>query len=195
MRNIMKKDRGHDYWVWSEPIMDIDNVKLIQNAINERYAFFEPKDNGATDKHGNYLKNIKPKVVILRDINQEIGWVIDLAYKICHTQFGYMTFPPNIFNELLYNEYSSDIKGRYGKHLDSSDSDIYDVKMTFLLNLSDEPYEGGDFIVGEEVTNFRKPGSALLFKSHILHEVTPVTKGTRRTLAYFIDGPKAKIIE
>ena len=34
-----------------------------------------------------------------------------------------------------------------------------------------------------------KPGSALMFKSHILHKVTPVTKGERRTLTIFLKGP------
>ena len=62
--------------------------------------------------------------------------------------------------------------------------------MTFLLNLSPDEYEGGDLIVDKRLTNFRKPGSVILFKSNLMHEVTPVTKGERITLTYFINGPK-----
>ena len=67
----------------------------------------------------------------------------------------------------------------------------YDIKMTFLLNLSEEPYEGGDFIIDKKPQPFfREPGTAILFKSYIKHEVTPVTKGERISLSYFMCGPK-----
>ena len=54
--------------------------------------------------------------------------------------------------------------------------------MTMLINLSEGEYEGGDLIVNKKVADFRKPGSAILFKSHLIHEVTPVTKGEREIL-------------
>ena len=63
--------------------------------------------------------------------------------------------------------------------------------MTFLINLSEEPYEGGDFIInGQTQDFFREPGTAIMFKSHLRHEVTPVTKGNRISLTYFIHGPR-----
>ena len=58
--------------------------------------------------------------------------------------------------------------------------------MAVLINLS----EGGDLIVNKEDTTFRMPGTIIAFKSHLPHEVTPVTKGERITLTYFINGPK-----
>ena len=101
-----------------------------------------------------------------------------------------VTFPLNRYDSLLYNVYSSDIQGHYGEHDDSSDSLLFDSKMTLLINLSEGEYEGGDLIVNKLVTDFRKPGSVILFKSYLRHEVTPVTKGERITLTYFINGPK-----
>ena len=63
--------------------------------------------------------------------------------------------------------------------------------MTLLINLSEEVYVGGELIVNKiAAENFRAPGSVILFKSHLWHEVTPVTVGERITLAYFINGPK-----
>ena len=41
-------------------------------------------------------------------------------------------------------------------------------------------------------TNFRTPGTVIAFKSYLPHEVTPVTKGERITLTYFIRGPKSR---
>jgi len=91
----------------------------------------------------------------------------------------------------LHNVYSSDIKAHYGAHTDASMSDIFETKMTLLINLSEGDYEGGEFSCNEKEADFREPGTVLLFKSHLLHEVKPVTKGTRISLAYFIHGPKS----
>ena len=113
-----------------------------------------------------------------------------MAFHISYYKFGVVSFPKNDWDVLLYNVSSGDIKARYGEHYDSSRSWAYDAKLTFLLNLSPDEYEGGDLIINKRLTNFRKPGSAILFKSHLRHEVTPVTKGERITLTYFINGPK-----
>ena len=60
--------------------------------------------------------------------------------------------------------------------------------------MSDTPYKGGDlrlFNQGPEtVTDFKKPGSMILFDGFMSHEVTPVTQGTRKTIAIFMTGPK-----
>ena len=62
-----------------------------------------------------------------------------------------------------------------------------------LINVSEEKYEGGKlkiFHQGEiEVEHLNAPGSAVLFHGFINHEVTPVTKGTRKIIAMFIGGP------
>ena len=64
-----------------------------------------------------------------------------------------------------------------------------------LVNLSTEPYEGGEFQTyltsGEEShPGFDKPGSAIMIKSPILHRVKPIISVTRKSLVMFINGPK-----
>ena len=65
-----------------------------------------------------------------------------------------------------------------------------DYKLTCILNLSEEQYEGGDFYL---VINKEKiiinPGDGICFTSLIAHKVTPITKGERRTLTYWAQGP------
>ena len=184
-------DDVFDYWYFNDPLVSSEEIKHLNKIINERYSRLEPVEDGALGNDGNYLKNIKPKIVNFKDIRQEIHHVIDFAYLRCHYHFGFTTYPVNSWDTLLYNEYTSDIKGKYGEHDDSSRSLYFDTKMTFLLNLSEDYYEGGDFIVnGETQYFFRTPGTAILFKSNLLHQVTPVTKGKRISLAHFINGPK-----
>ena len=64
-------------------------------------------------------------------------------------------------------------------------------KLSMTIQLSDpSEYEGGDLIVNDKLINFKTPGQAILFRSNLIHEVTPVTKGDRISLSYFIHGPR-----
>jgi len=96
--------------------------------------------------------------------------------------------------ELLnFNTYNSDNKDYYNWNHDESRSATNDVKLTLLVNLSTDSYEGGKFQLENEWTDVSvldKAGSALIFKSHIQHRVLPVTSGTRKSLTMFIHGPK-----
>ena len=182
----------NEWWSWNEPQLSLTEIKEANEHINNHYFGKEDRQQGAQDYKGNFLKNIEPKELYLKDLTEPVFNVVQQSVKTCHTEFGYVTFPTNIFDVLLYNVYSSKIKGHYGAHIDASRSDMYDVKMTLLINLSETDYEGGDLIINNKVTDFRRPGSVIMFNSYLLHEVTPVTKGERISLAYFIQGPKFK---
>lgn len=83
--------------------------------------------------------------------------------------------------------------GKYTKHIDGS---IHSTrKLTFSIQLSDpSEYEGGELLLWGENTDKpfvanKQKGSITFFPSYILHEVTPVTKGTRRSIVSWIHGP------
>ena len=59
-------------------------------------------------------------------------------------QFGYDVYWNFHLEILTYNVYG--IEGEYGWHIDGNDKNtLNDTKLTCLLNLSEEPYEGGEF--------------------------------------------------
>jgi PKHD-type hydroxylase len=67
-------------------------------------------------------------------------------------------------------------------------------KLSFTIQLSDPAnYDGGDVILYNSFTDFvtlnRAPGSITFFPSYTIHEVTPVTKGTRYSLVGWACGP------
>jgi len=68
-----------------------------------------------------------------------------------------------------------------------------DTKLTVLVNLSTEKYEGGEFQINNGdpkiVKEFTEPGDVLMFQSIILHKVNPVTQGVRKSLTFFLNGP------
>ena len=94
---------------------------------------------------------------------------------------------------LNYNSYERG--SEYTWHIDATPkSPIKDIKLTCLLNLSEEKYEGGELVLfkGEEVSckEFNEPGSAVVFPSFTNHKVNKLISGTRSTLALWMSGPK-----
>lgn len=131
------------------------------------------------------------------------GHVKDALEKMTHAvydanrkYFGLDLHPISNFDTVHINTYSDKVNGEYGWHADGVHNEMYDVKLTAILNLTDEPIEGGDFelFLGKPtpINDFKTQGSLLIFPSYIHHRVLPVTKGTRITLAHWFLGPNFK---
>jgi PKHD-type hydroxylase len=70
-------------------------------------------------------------------------------------------------------------------------------KLSFSLQLTEEyQYEGGDLQImerdGTTHSMPREKGTIIFFDSRIVHRVTPVTKGERRSIVGWITGPRWK---
>ena len=83
----------------------------------------------------------------------------------------------------------------YSWHIDAVPQDpVRDIKLTALLNLSEDSYEGGELVLfrAKEIicNEFNTPGSAVIFPSYINHKVNKITSGKRHTLAIWLSGPK-----
>ena len=138
------------------------------------------------------IKTSQVKFVRLFSIQKLILPFIDFIITANTNHFGYDLFqipPSKIVN---YNTYN--IGEEYSWHIDASmKSPTRDIKLTCLLNCSEENYEGGDLYLfrdGEvKIKNFN-PGSALVFPSFTNHKVEKITSGSRATLAIWIEGPK-----
>ena len=103
--------------------------------------------------------------------------------------FGYDTYWDFHVENYSYNVYGK--TGEYGWHIDANPTQTpIDMKLTCLLNLSEEPYEGGEFCtVGSDEKIRFDSGMGLILTSLIAHKVTPITKGERTTLTYWAYGP------
>ena len=114
-------------------------------------------------------------------------------------QTNYENFGFNIYGKpfsVNFNVYEGD-KNDYLFHVDQADPGMAsDIKLTAILNLSPEPYEGGKFsmfLKEEKVLNeIDETGSLIIFPSFYFHRVSPVTKGTRITMSCWFYGPNWK---
>lgn len=101
---------------------------------------------------------------------------------------------------IQYTVYNSNTQDHYDWHRDTYfiHSAPYDRKLTLIMQLSDsDDYEGGDFLLEDDFfenkpdsNEFRQKGAVFVFPSFIKHKVTPVTKGIRKTLVAWAEGPK-----
>lgn len=136
----------------------------------------------------------RTKISWLRN-NEESNWIynkISMAARNLNSQF----YRFNLFGfveDMQYTVYEDVDEGHYSWHLDIGPTNECTRKLSLVIQLSDpSDYEGGDLEImassnPEQIIKQR--GLVAAFPSFILHRVTPVTKGIRRTLVVWVAGP------
>lgn len=129
------------------------------------------------------------------DIFEAISLVVD---KVNKDYFGFDL--TGFYEPLQLTLYDEENSGHYTWHVDAGyggkakSSSYRKLSMTLLLNDPSE-FEGGDLYINdgtngtEGVKLEQAQGRAWFFPSYCLHKVTPVTKGTRKTVVLWVGGP------
>jgi PKHD-type hydroxylase len=125
-------------------------------------------------------------------------WLKDLLFQyVDHSCQN--AFYVNVFKnaEIQYTEYHASENGHYDWHhdIDWNANDGLDRKLSITVQLSDiNEYEGGDFqfteVPNPEMKDAKQKGTVLIFPSYLIHQVSPVTKGVRKSLVAWFKGPK-----
>lgn len=108
----------------------------------------------------------------------------------CNSEF-YQFKLTEITEHIQYTVYNAEDQGYYDWHIDMG-PDKGRRKLSLVCQLSDpSEYEGGELQIntGNILVPEKEKGTVILFPSYLLHRVTPVTKGTRRSLVLWIEGP------
>ena len=162
-----------------------EQIKEINKEIKKNIAEKEPLTEPAqyVSKIGEFFHVPCPPLMELLH-----PWLYQCQI-VNREMWGYDIYWDFHLDTLNYNVYG--VGGEYGWHIDANDQETpIDAKLTCLLNLSEEPYEGGDFCVVNHKEKIKfDSGDALVITSLIAHKVTPVTKGERKTLTYWANGP------
>lgn len=165
--------------------VELDNIILYANKIkrSEGTTF----NNEASD----YRKS-EISWIIANDITRWLyEKITSLVYQVNKDNYK---FKLNSLQTLQFTRYTAETSGKYDKHLDTGlRVPNNDRKLSMVLQLSDpEDYSGGDLILHTNRTPNtieKRKGRITFFPSYVLHEVTPVTSGTRMSLVCWITGP------
>jgi PKHD-type hydroxylase len=101
---------------------------------------------------------------------------------------------------IQYTEYLASENGKYDWHQDIGPSMLSKRKVSLTIQLSDpSEYEGGELQLfrggnpeTDTVTAPKKAGCVYIFPSYIMHRVTPVTKGVRKSFVLWLGGEHYK---
>lgn len=112
-------------------------------------------------------------------------------------------FDLNGYESFQYTEYEASEKGHYDWHMDTHmgykdgpiDRDFIQPRKLSLTIMLNDDYEGGEFQLNTQgeynpKSPERKVGRVIAFPSFIMHRVTPVTSGTRKSIVVWVTGPK-----
>jgi PKHD-type hydroxylase len=128
-------------------------------------------------------------------LTQEYKWIYDkigdMAYEANQNlyHFDLHSMP----EQIQYTEYYDHEKGHYDWHMDTGYGNLSQRKISVTVQLSDgDEYEGGDLQLWPGGTYPliapRGKGNVVIFPSFLMHRVTPVTRGTRKSFVLWLGG-------
>lgn len=178
-------------YAWQEDCFNDSEIEQI-NRVADDLGFMDAsfaKDGGFVVDHGvrkTEVTWIPPGDVFNHWIFQRLTAIINDVNQ------EYFNYDLDYIENLQYSVYRDG--GFYDKHLDTNYESVGKArKLSFVIHLTDpSEYEGGELLLHLSSSPTKPPckkGTIVFFPSWALHEVTPVTKGTRITLVGWCTGP------
>lgn len=139
-----------------------------------------------------YVEELRKSAVIPVTSSKEHNWIFDrisaLALQANFERYGFDVL--GIYEPLQLAEYKKDDFFQW--HMDFGPGENSRRKLSLTVQLSDpNTYEGGDlqFMINDKMVDApRNKGAVVVFPSFVLHRVTPITSGCRRSIVGWISG-------
>lgn len=165
---------------------EIANIIAIGNS--------QPLES-ATTRANETSEYRKSEIRWLYPAVEQHEWIFrKLETAINEINDNYYQFDLRRLDALQFTRYGASNTGHYRAHPDNG-ATAPNRKLSFSVQLCDPTdYEGGQLIFHHQAPRQmpRSKGKIIFFPSYLLHEVLPVTKGTRYSLVGWVEGPKFK---
>lgn len=190
MYPVKTENLFNEPFAWSTDTFSNEELDLIVRLGKElpmQDAGVNNTGIASLDTRRSKISWIKPEInteFIFRRVAEIVNRLNDNFYKYDLTEM----------EDIQFSEYDESYQGMYANHTDDG-FEGYGRKLSFSLQLSDEDeYEGGDLLFYRFKANSplyapKKKGMIVIFPSWTIHEVAPVTKGTRYSLVGWVHGP------
>jgi PKHD-type hydroxylase len=176
----------HAYWERGFSDEEIDRIRQYGDSLMWEKAVVGK---------GTVNEDLRKTQVSWIALNPETQWIYDrLGYIARQLNFQFFGFDlTGFYEDLQYTVYDGE-GACYGWHRDKGGDTQVPRKLSMTLQLSDpSEYDGGELQLSLEaspLTLAKGKGILHAFPSYVLHQVTPVTRGVRRSLVVWLVGPR-----
>ena len=185
-----KLDQTNLYSFWNNAFSKLECETIINIAKNKGLT------EGKTGKEVDIKIDVRDSKISWLYPNDNMDWVFrrvtDIILNLNERFFKFDLFGLNEGFQFTNYEAPS---GKYGKHVDRGIN--FPVrKLSISIQLTNpEEYEGGELYLYDNdkgTVMDKAQGTLIMFPSYVLHEVMPVTKGTRNSLVTWVTGEQFK---
>lgn len=186
---LHEKDNYVDF-LWFEKLFTEEEVARIIELWRDEHSELAGVSG---EKSNQYIDDLRKSSIILLPVTTETLWIYQkLSNAVIQGNKERYGFDLAGYNDnLQLTEYTEG--DFFDWHLDFGTKAVSTRKISITVQLSDESdYEGGElqFMTNNKsVTAPKTKGTAILFPSFIMHRVTPITKGVRRSIVAWASGP------
>lgn len=186
--DLSSKEQNYATWNDAFSESEVSNIKQIGDGLASDVAGVE---------NNELIEDLRKSKVGWIALNNNTNFIYDkLAYVSRQLNGQFFDFDLYGFVEdFQYTVYNGSGNDHYTWHMDKGNLNSSPRKLSLVMQLSDpSEYEGGDlelWLGGDApITIEKKKGMIVAFPSFILHRVTPVTRGTRKSLVVWVTGNK-----
>lgn len=180
-------------YAWWDGAFSEEQLNWLQQKAKEATEF--AKIGNSAD--GEVIEEVRRSEIKWLENSEANKWVFEqLSHVASSVNADFFGFDLTGFGEKLQlSNYHESRQGNYNWHQDFGALGI-SRKLSMVLQLSDpSEYEGGELQLLNNKTPMsikKQKGLITIFPSWTLHQVTPVTKGSRQTLVAWVSGPAFK---
>jgi PKHD-type hydroxylase len=197
MKKIYKKKSENSSWnfeldqtnlfaFWNDAFSKEECQTIIDIAKDK--GLIKGTTKGKSDVRDSKISWLYP----IDDMDWAFRRVTDITLNLNERFFKFDLFGINEGFQFTNYEAPS---GKYGKHVDRG-INLPVRKLSISIQLTNpEKYEGGELYLydyDKGTVMDKTQGTLIIFPSYVLHEVTPVTKGTRNSLVTWVTGKQFK---
>jgi len=185
-----------------------EQLKTIESygdkLIAEDASVINQRDTNQKNKKKikSFSKEVRDSKVAWINIDPAINWFFDEYFarvtRLNNDFYRFDLFGFSLFQYTLYDT----IGAKYDDHMDLIMGPIHNShlirKLSTVLFLQDKSeYEGGEFnifssVSRDKITVEQKRGTLICFPSWMIHQVTPITAGSRKSIVAWVEGPMFK---
>lgn len=194
------QERAHTTYSWTywDGAFNNDEIKTVVDYC-EKLEKIDGSIIGTEDR--KETEKFRVSTVQFVNRNDETSWIFDkFNWVIDNLNERYYNYNLNGYDAFQYTEYDCEKLGRYDWHQDmlhGTNTLGVTRKLSIVMNLTEpgEDYEGGRFQINvgteEEAETIPFPkGRIISFPSYMIHRVTPVMRGIRKSIVIWVTGPK-----